>query len=70
MWQQVAFQLLKNYAKHMGLSRSVEEQNKEDEKEQDKVPSFAKTYEALEKVKAFFYVHSETDADREPILGL
>jgi hypothetical protein len=48
----------------------VEEKNKEDENEQDMVPSFAETYEALEKVKAFFYAHSVTDADREYILGL
>jgi hypothetical protein len=34
------------------------------------VPSFAETYEALEKVKAFFYAHSVTDADRENILTL
>jgi hypothetical protein len=34
------------------------------------VPSFAETYEALEKVKAFFYAHSVTDADRENILSL
>jgi hypothetical protein len=34
------------------------------------VPSFAETYEALEKVRAFFYAHSVTDADRERILGL
>jgi hypothetical protein len=34
------------------------------------VPSFAETYEALEKVKAFFYAHSVTDTDREHILGL
>jgi hypothetical protein len=31
------------------------------------VPSFAETYEALEKVKAFFYAHIVTDADRENI---
>jgi predicted transcriptional regulator YheO len=36
----------------------------------DMVPSFAETYEALEKVKAFFYAHSVTDADREHVLGL
>jgi hypothetical protein len=30
----------------------------------------AETYEALEKVKAFFYVHSVTDADRENIISL
>jgi hypothetical protein len=34
------------------------------------VPSFAETYEALEKVKTFFYAHSVSDADRENILGL
>jgi hypothetical protein len=44
----------------------VEEKNKEDEKEQDMVPSFAETYKALKKVKAFFYAHSVTDADHEP----
>jgi hypothetical protein len=48
----------------------VEEKNKEDENEQDMVPSFAEIYEALEKVKAFSYAHSVTDADREHILGL
>jgi hypothetical protein len=41
-----------------GSTRSVRDKNKEDENVQDKVPSFAKTYEALEKVKAFFYAHS------------
>jgi hypothetical protein len=48
----------------------VEDKNKEDENVQDMVPSFAETYEALEKVKAFFYAHSVTDTDREHILGL
>jgi hypothetical protein len=47
----------------------VEENNKEDENE-DMVRSFTETYEALEKVRAFFYAHSVTDADRERILGL
>jgi hypothetical protein len=47
----------------------VEEEN-EDENEQEMVPSFAETYEALEKVKAFFYAHSVSDADRENILSL
>jgi hypothetical protein len=51
-------------------TRSVEEKNKEDENEEDMVPSFAKTYEALEKVRTFFYTHSVTDTDRERILGL
>jgi hypothetical protein len=53
-----------------GSTRSVEGKNKEDEKEQDMVPSIAETYEALEKVKAFFYAHSVTDADCVHILGL
>jgi hypothetical protein len=47
----------------------VEEEN-EDENEQEMVPSFAETYEALEKVKAFFYAKSVSDADRENILSL
>jgi hypothetical protein len=47
----------------------VEEEN-EDENEQEMVPSFAETYEALEKVKAFFYAHSVSDTDRENILSL
>jgi hypothetical protein len=53
-----------------GSTRSVEEKNKEEENEQDMVPSFAETYEAFEKVKAFFYEHSVSDADRENILSL
>jgi hypothetical protein len=32
--------------------------------------SFSETYKALEKVKAFFFAHSVTDADREHILSL
>jgi hypothetical protein len=47
----------------------VEEEN-EDENEQEMVPSFAETYEALEKVKAFFCVQSVSDADCENILSL
>jgi Rad3-related DNA helicase len=53
-----------------GSTRSVEDKNKEDENVQHMVPSFAETYDALEKVKAFFYAHSVTDTDREHILGL
>jgi hypothetical protein len=53
-----------------GSTRSVEEKHKEGENVQDMVPSFAETYEALEKVKAFFYAHSVSNADREHILGL
>jgi alpha-D-ribose 1-methylphosphonate 5-triphosphate diphosphatase PhnM len=37
-----------------GSTRSVEDKNKEDENIQDMVPSFAETYEALEKVKSVF----------------
>jgi hypothetical protein len=53
-----------------GSTRGVEDKNKEGENVQAMVPSFAETYKALEKVKAFFYAHSVTDADRERILGL
>jgi len=51
--------------KAYGSTRSVEEEDEEDENEQEMVPSFAKTYEALQKVRAFFYVQSESDADCE-----
>jgi hypothetical protein len=50
-----------------GSTRSVEE---EDENEQEMVPSFAETYKALQKVKAFFYTQSGRDTDRENILSL
>jgi len=53
-----------------GSTRSVEEEDKEDENEQEMVPSFAETYEALQKVKAFFYAQSGSDADRENIFSL
>src|SRR5215510_14337326 len=53
-----------------GSTRSVEEKNEEDENEQEMVPSFAETYEALEKVKAFFYAQSVSNADCENILSL
>jgi hypothetical protein len=53
-----------------GSTRSVEDKNKEVENVQDMVPNFTETYEALEKVKAFFYAHSVTDVDHERILGL
>ena len=52
-------------------TRGVEEEDEEDdENEQEMVPSFAETYEALQKVKAFFYAQSGSDADREHILSL
>jgi hypothetical protein len=50
-----------------GSTRSVEE---EDENEQEMVPSFAETYEALQKAKVFFYVQSGSNADHENILSL
>ena len=50
-------------------TRSVEE-DEEDENEQEMVPNFAETYEALQKVKAFFHAQSGSDADRENILSL
>jgi hypothetical protein len=53
-----------------GSTRSVEEEDEEDENEQEMVPSFAKTYEALQKVKAFFYAQSGNDANHEKILSL
>jgi hypothetical protein len=53
-----------------GSTRSVEEKNEEDKNEQEMVPSFAETYEALETVTAFFYAQSVSDADRENILSL
>jgi hypothetical protein len=51
-------------------TRSVEEEDKEEENEQEMVPSFAETYEALQKFKAFFYAQSGSDADHGHILGL
>jgi hypothetical protein len=47
-----------------------EEDEEEDEIEQEMVPSFAETYKALQKVTAFFYAQSGSDADRENILSL
>jgi hypothetical protein len=48
-----------------------EEGGGEDEDgEPEVVPSFAKTHEALMKVKPFFYAHSMSDSDRESVLGL
>jgi hypothetical protein len=50
-----------------GSTRGVKE---EDENEQVMVPRFAETYKGLQKVKAFFYVQSGSDADHENILSL
>jgi hypothetical protein len=47
-----------------------EDEDDDDENEQEMVPSFAKTYEALQKVKAFFCAQSGSDADCENILSL
>ena len=48
----------------------MEEEDEEDENEQEMVPSFTETFEALQKDKAFFYAQSGSDADRENILSL
>jgi hypothetical protein len=53
-----------------GSTRSVEEEDEEDENKQEMVPSFTKTYEALQKVKSSFYAQSGSEADRENILSL
>jgi hypothetical protein len=53
-----------------GSTRSVEEEDGEDKNEKEMKPSFAKTYEALQKVKVLFYAQSGSDADRENILSL
>jgi hypothetical protein len=50
-----------------GSTRNVEKEDAEDENEQEMVPSFAETYEALQKVKAFFYAQSGSNVDRENI---
>jgi hypothetical protein len=50
-----------------GSTRSVEE---EDENEQEMVPSFVKTYEALQKVKAFFYTQCGSYTAPENTLSL
>jgi hypothetical protein len=55
--------------KAFGSARSVEEEDEEDENEQEMVPSFAETYEALQKVKGFFCAQSGSDTDRENILS-
>jgi hypothetical protein len=49
-------------------SGSVEGEGEDGEPEV--VPSFAETYEALMKVKSFFYAQSTSDSDRESVLGL
>jgi alpha-D-ribose 1-methylphosphonate 5-triphosphate diphosphatase PhnM len=50
-----------------GSTKSVKE---EDENEQEMMLSLAKTYKALQKVKAFFYAQSGSDSDHENILSL
>src|SRR5215510_7856644 len=51
-------------------ARSVEEKIEKGKNEQEMVPSFDETYEALENVKAFFYGQSVSDADRENIVSI
>jgi hypothetical protein len=48
-------EIVEELCEAFGSTRSVEE---EDEDEQEMVPSFAETYEALQKVKAFSYAQS------------
>ena len=48
-------------------TKSVEEEDEEDANEQEIVPSFAETYEAVQKVKLFLYGQSGSDAEREKI---
>jgi hypothetical protein len=60
-------EIVEELCETFGSTRSVEE---EDENEQEMVPIFAKTYEALQKVTAFFYAQSGNDADHENILSL
>jgi hypothetical protein len=52
-----------------GSTRSVEEEDKDDENEQEMVLSFAKTYKALKKVKAFLYTQSGSETDHENLLS-
>jgi hypothetical protein len=42
----------------------------EEDENEEMVPSFAETYEALQKVKAFFYAQSGSNVDRENIISL
>ena len=48
-----------------GSTRSLQEADEVDENEQEMVPSFAETYEALQKIKVFFCVQSGSDTDHE-----
>ena len=77
MWQQVdrhvatsGVETVEELCEAFQSTRSVEEEDEEDENEREMVPSFAETYEALQKVKAFFYAQSGSDADCENILSL
>jgi hypothetical protein len=53
-----------------GSTRSVEEEDDENENEQEMVPSFARNNEALQKVKVFFNAQSGSSVDHENILSL
>jgi hypothetical protein len=70
MWQQVAFQLLKNYAKHAGLQGVWRTRTKKTKMYKIWCQVLPRLNKALEKVKAFLYAHSVTDADCEHIFGL
>jgi hypothetical protein len=67
MWATSGVETVEELSKAFGSTNSVEE---EDENEQEMEPSFAETYEALQKVTAFFYAQSGSNADRENILSL
>jgi hypothetical protein len=64
------FETVEELCEAFGSTRSLEEEDEEDENEQEMLPSFAEIYETLQKVKAFFYVQSGIDADHENVLSL
>jgi len=51
-------EIIEELCEAFGSTRSVEEEYEKDENEQEMVPSFAETYEALQKVKVFSYAQS------------
>jgi hypothetical protein len=68
-WEELCRDQICDFQNYVSVDRDVATKNKEDENE-DMVQSLAETYEALEKVMAFFYAHSVTYKDRERILGI
>lgn len=51
-------------------SEKIEEEEEADENAENKIPTFTETYEALQKIKDFFYARSEKRSDHENILSL